>query len=61
MLQVVTPIISFMLNSPKLEKKDFSSIRSIGSGAAPVGNSLIHGLLAKADNPDLKFIQVAIV
>ncbi|XP_035714621.1 4-coumarate--CoA ligase 1 [Folsomia candida] len=53
-LNVVTPLVQFIVAFPELGKKEFESVHTVVSGAAPVGPLLTQALLKKADN-DLFF------
>lgn len=55
-VHLVPPIINFMTNHPAVEVKHLSSIRSIMTGAAPIGASDVERFIKKAGRP-IDFLQ----
>jgi acyl-CoA synthetase (AMP-forming)/AMP-acid ligase II len=48
-LHLVTPLISYIVNTPEFTKEDLAPVNTIKAGAAPIGQSLINKLLKKAE------------
>ncbi len=48
-MHLVTPLISYMVNSPDFTKKEMENVHAIIAAAAPIGKSLINRFLEKAE------------
>ena len=48
-MHLVTPLISYMVNSPDFTKKELADVHAIIAAAAPIGKSIINRFLDKAD------------
>ncbi|KAG6613355.1 4-coumarate--CoA ligase 3 [Phytophthora cinnamomi] len=53
-VNVVPPIIQFLAKHPLVDKYDLSTINRLGSGAAPLGDELVHAIHSRFGVPVLQ-------